>query len=228
MPPSWEDVWSPLPLAFCLTLTTRPERRRAASQQLARVGLTPHVTFLEARPDEGDGKRGCFHAHQRAAGLALERGASHVLILEDDVEFLPHFTLHAGARIARFLASPPAEWELFFLGHFPSRVELTPQHDVLKVRSMDAHAYLLSAAGARRLCELEYRGEQVDVHFHYRSTEAYALYPMVAVQRASFSDTEGVERPSDWNEDKLAREANLYRGCVGRKIEERVMSSLLM
>ena len=74
-------------------------------------------------------------------------------------------------------------WAVFFLGHFPRKMELLDSWpDVVRVRSMDGHAYVLSPAGARELCSLTYAGEQVDVHFHYQCTAAYALYPMVAVQ----------------------------------------------
>ena len=59
---------------------------------------------------------------------------------------------------------------------------------------------------------------QVDVHYHYGCASAFALYPMVALQRATFSDTEAVDRAADWNDDKLARERDLYQGCVGRKL----------
>ena len=97
--------------------------------------------------------------------------------------------------------------------------------DVVRVRSMDAHCYLLSADGMRALSALEYRGDQVDVHFHYACEHAYALYPMAALQRASFSDTEGVQRADDWNDDKLARERELYRGCVGRAMLQRVAAA---
>ena len=62
------------------------------------------------------------------------------------------------------------------------------------------------------------RTPQVDVHYHYECAQAYALYPMVALQRASYSDTEALERPDDWNQDKLAREEQLYRGAVGRQV----------
>ena len=101
-------------------------------------------------------------------------------------------------------------------------MECTAQPDVVRVRSMDAHCYLLSADGMRALSALEYRGDQVDVHFHYACEHAYALYPMAALQRASFSDTEGVQRADDWNDDKLARERELYRGAVGRQMLQRV------
>ena len=55
------------------------------------------------------------------------------------------------------------------------------------------------------------RTPQVDVHYHYECAQAYALYPMVALQRASYSDTEALERPDDWNQDKLAREKRRAR-----------------
>ena len=219
-----DGQWDDIELILCITLRTRPERRAAVVKQFAAVGLEGRVTFLEQDPDVEDGKRGCFHAHQNAARVALEQGVPCALVFEDDVEFLPHFTAHAVQRIARFVRAPPAGWSLFFLGHFPRSMELTEQPDIVRVRSMDAHAYVLSTAGARELLDLGYRGDQVDVHYHYQSASAYALYPMVAVQRASFSDTEGVERPQDWNVDKLAREAALYEGCVRRKLLQDVCS----
>ena len=96
-------------------------------------------------------------------------------------------------------------------------MELTAHADIVRVRSMDAHAYVLSPEGAEALCGLSYAGDQVDVHFHYRCARAYALYPMVAVQAPGASDTELLQRADDWNDDKLRRERELYEGCVGRK-----------
>ena len=213
-------LWDACDVIYCLTLRTRPERRKAAAAQFSAVGLADRVTFLLQEPDVADGKRGCFHAHQQAARLALEVSAQRALIFEDDVEFLPHFTPHAAARAAAFIRGdtggrPP--WSIFFLGHFPRKMELTSSPDVVRVRSMDGHAYVLSPAGMQALCALSYAGDQVDVHFHYRSETAYALYPMVAVQTPGPSDTEGLERADDWNDAKLERERDLYDGAVRRK-----------
>jgi hypothetical protein len=231
-------LWDNIDVIYCLTLRTRPERRQAATAQFERVGLSGRVLFLEQEPDVADGKRGCFRAHQQAASLALERGAHTALTFEvrrprgrlhcprcsaalraqDDVEFLPHFTPYAAARAAAFLRAVDAPaWRIFFLGHFPRKMELTEQPDVVRVRSMDGHAYVLSAAGMAELRALEYAGDQVDVHYHYQSEHAYALYPMVAVQTPGPSDTEGLARPEDWNAGKLERERALYDGCVRRK-----------
>ena len=145
----FESLWDLVDVIQCITLRTRPERQREAAAQFARVGLSDRVHFLVQEPDAQDGKRGCFHAHQQAARRALELGARRALTFEDDVEFTANFTPFAAARAAKFVGSAEP-WEIFFLGHFPRKMELTAQRDVVKVRSMDGHAYLLSPEGMRR------------------------------------------------------------------------------
>ena len=214
-----DALWSSIDLIQCITLRERPERRAACEAQFAAVGLAGRVVFLEQDRDVEDGKRGCFHAHQQAAANALAKGAKRTLIFEDDVIFLDHFTPYAAARAAAFLNNADVAWSIFFLGHFPRKLELLETWtDVVRVRSMDGHAYVLTPQGMRALGALAYRGDQVDVHYHYCCAQAFALYPMVALQRASFSDTEAVERAADWNDDKLAREQQLYKGAVGRQL----------
>lgn len=155
----FESLWDLVDVIQCITLRTRPERQREAAAQFARVGLSDRVHFLVQEPDAQDGKRGCFHAHQQAARRALELGARRALTFEDDVEFTADFTPFAATRAAKFVGGADP-WEIFFLGHFPRKMELTAQRDVVKVRSMDGHAYLLSPEGMRHLCGLEYRGDQ--------------------------------------------------------------------
>ena len=150
----------------------------------------------------------------------MRLGARRALIFEDDVEFLPQLTPQTATRAARFLrrdADASCAWDIFFLGHFPRKMALTADADIVRVRSMDAHAYVLSPEGARALSSLTYAGDQIDVHFHYHCERAFALYPMLAVQTPGPSDTEGLVRPSDWNDDKLRRERELYEACVRRK-----------
>eukprot|EP00962_Isochrysis_galbana_P028769 scaffold9123_cov121-Isochrysis_galbana.AAC.3 len=209
-----EALWCEADVIFCITLSTRPERRALADASFDAVGLRDRVEYLVRDPDLEDGKRGCFESHQAAAREALQRGARRVLIFEDDVEFLPSFTPFAASRARRFLRRD--DWELFFLGHFAQAMEPTDQTDVMKVQSMDAHAYFLTADGMAALAALQYTGDQVDVHFHYRSRRAFALYPMAVVQRMGYSDTELQARPDGWCDVKLERERRLYEGCVRR------------
>mmetsp|Transcript_6986 Transcript_6986/g.21438 ORF Transcript_6986/g.21438 Transcript_6986/m.21438 type:complete len:244 (-) Transcript_6986:104-835(-) len=209
-----DALWSKADVILCITLSTRPERRSQAEEAFKIVGLSHRVEFFVREPDVENGMRGCFESHRAAAQHALGMGAQRALIFEDDVEFLPTFTAYAASRARRFLDRE--DWDIFFLGHFAQAMELTDQPDVVHVRSMDAHAYFLSVSGMTGLAGVQYSGEQIDVHFHYRNCRAFALYPMAAVQRAGFSDTEREMRPSDWNQDKLERERRLYDGCVRR------------
>ncbi|KAL1523233.1 hypothetical protein AB1Y20_018184 [Prymnesium parvum] len=150
---AWESIWSEVELIVCLTLRTRADRRAAVTKQFEAHGLLKYVTFLEQEPDTDDGKRGCFHAHQRAARLAMERGVPHALIFEDDVEFLPHFTVHSGKRILRFLRSTPQGcWSIFFLGHFPRAMELTDEQDVVRVRGVKSMSNSIIKAQQLSLC----------------------------------------------------------------------------
>ena len=197
----------PRPRAVSALLPSSSGVLSAAPAEIEQHAVQQRLTWIGS----GDRTRG-----------ALERGAGCCLTIEDDCFFTDGFSPYAAARVARFLRDPPPAWQIFFLGHFPRKMECTAQPDVVRVRSMDAHCYLLSADGMRALSALEYRGDQVDVHFHYACEHAYALYPMAALQRASFSDTEGVQRADDWNDDKLARERELYRGAVGRQMLQRV------
>ena len=156
-----EILWNELDVIHCITLRTRPERRSQAEAQFAAVGLLGRVVFLEREPDVADGKRGCFHSHQVAADLALKLGARRALTFEDDVQFLPHFTAKIASRAAHFINNTAEQWEILFLGHFPRKMELTSQSDIVRVRAMDGHAYVLSVDGMRALCSLDYRGDQV-------------------------------------------------------------------
>ena len=103
-------------------------------------------------------------------------------------------------------------------------MQLTDSAEIVRVRSMDGHAYILSAAGMAEMCALSYAGDQIDVHFHYQSEAAYAIYPMVAVQTPGHSETEHLQRAENWNDDKLARERSLYDGCVRRKALAQAMA----
>ena len=46
-----EALWNEIDLVQCITLTSRPERRRAAEAQFAAVGLADRVQWLEQAKD---------------------------------------------------------------------------------------------------------------------------------------------------------------------------------
>ena len=98
---------------YVINLPTRTDRREEMAMQLASVGLafdSPQVTLFPAvRPTdaggfESIGARGCFSSHLEA--LRATRGRKSVLILEDDLDFVP------GMRVPPL----PDDWGIFYGG----------------------------------------------------------------------------------------------------------------
>lgn len=117
---------------FIINLATRVDRRAEISDQLKLVGLSfssPNVNLFEAiRPAdaggfESIGARGCFMSHLGVLREAVS--LDNVLILEDDLDFVPHIDTLVRSAIKRL----PADWGIFYGGAFtdlaPSGLPLT-------------------------------------------------------------------------------------------------------
>jgi len=118
--------------SYIINLRERPDRRREAIEEFARVGIAlphPKVEFYTAeRPTEKGpfasiGQRGVFNSHRDVLRRAIERNLSNVLVFEDDVFFrdVPE------SEIARMLAELDRQpWDLVYFGYvFPSEDTLT-------------------------------------------------------------------------------------------------------
>ena len=104
---------------YVINLPHRADRRAEMAAQLARVGLTfdsPNVTLFKAiRPDdagefESIGARGCFMSHLEI--LRDARDLRSVLILEDDLDFVPD----VGPLLDKARAALPPSWGVFYGG----------------------------------------------------------------------------------------------------------------
>lgn len=104
---------------FVINLAHRADRRAEITEQLAVVGLSfdsPNVELFSAvRPiDAGGfdsiGARGCFMSHLQI--LRQARTLRNVLILEDDLDFVPGIR----AAIGPALQALPADWGVFYGG----------------------------------------------------------------------------------------------------------------
>ena len=140
------------------------------------------IEVLDNRRDLEDSVRGCFVAHKTALTKFLKTGKNNCLILEDDVHFLKP------VDIAEFLAKfEDINWQILYLGHRPvssqnTFVKRTSFADVLRVRTNDLHAAIISRSFASRVMEYNWYGKAIDVLMRNDSTDCYAAYPMPAVQ----------------------------------------------
>ena len=188
--------WSFLDAAFCISLKTRDDRFAQAAAEFHKVGLCQRVVFYRPDKHPKSGFIGGWAAHRAVAMDALERGCQRTLICEDDVLFTRRIRPATLGAIERALGALPPNWMIFFLGHWPLAAYFV-RHNVLRTSSGCSHAYIASPRLLRWLRDHPWgspgvqfsriAGKGVDSAYA-KLPEAYALFPMLAIQRVSRSD----------------------------------------
>ena len=194
--------WSFVDGVYCISLQSRSDRAASAAAQLHRVGLCRKVTFYRPVKHPARPKIGIWEAHRRVGLEALERGCRTVLVLEDDVRFAGWVGPRTVRAVGKALATLPAGWSIFFLGHWPLRVWFV-RRNVLRSASACTHAYIASARLLRWLGDhpfgtapyVRLAGTGIDAAYA-ALPETYAYFPMLATQSESPSDhlVEGASR----------------------------------
>jgi len=72
--------------AFYINLESRTDRKKQVEEQLRNVGLACAQRFNAVKLE--DGRVGCSMSHLKCLSIAKEKKWDHVLICEDDIEFL--------------------------------------------------------------------------------------------------------------------------------------------
>jgi len=108
---------------FIINLPSRADRRREMDRQLRNIGLGLDAPLIELFPalrptERGEfdsvGARGCFMSHRSVLQKATAAGYSRILILEDDVNFVPGFTEQLSRVVAALAIAP---WQMFYGGY---------------------------------------------------------------------------------------------------------------
>jgi GR25 family glycosyltransferase involved in LPS biosynthesis len=222
--------WSFLDAAYCISLKTREDRFAQAAEEFHKVGLCRRVTFYRSDKHPTNGFIGGWAAHRAVAMDALERGCARTLICEDDVLFTRKIRPATLRAIERALNALPADWTIFFLGHWPLAAYFV-RHNVLRTSSGCSHAYIASPRLLRWLRDhpwgspgVEFSriaGKGVDSAYA-RLPAAYALFPMLAIQRVSKSDN--FEDPSI----RKKKRKETLKHLVTRSAHREVLLSRLM
>jgi hypothetical protein len=135
--------WSFLDAVYCISLKTRDDRALRVAEEFHRTGLCRYVRFF--RPDKHPKKGiiGSWESHRQCAMDALSRGCRNALVFEDDVQFVRSITPARLRDVALTLERLPADWRIFYLGHWPVEAWFV-RPNLLKTRSACAHAYIIS------------------------------------------------------------------------------------
>jgi hypothetical protein len=193
--------WSFADAVYCISLEERDDRMARAAAEFHRIGLCRRVLFHRPSRHRSRVIEGIWDAHRAVARHALDRSSLYrsverVLILEDDVRFTRRITSTRLAKVRAAIDRLPADWTIFFLGHWPLRARFRAP-DTLETKSACAHAYLASPRLLRWLdahpfgqhtTQLDKRaGAGIDAAYA-RLDGTFAYFPMLAIQGILGSD----------------------------------------
>ena len=109
-----ENEWP----TYVINLTERSDRRREMQRQLDALGwraeFFPAVRPAEKGPYPSIGARGCFASHMGVLRLALARGHGHLIILEDDLNFVSDIQQHWRNMLTQLEGR---NWSMLYPGH---------------------------------------------------------------------------------------------------------------
>jgi hypothetical protein len=144
--------WSWLPVAYCINLKSRSDRRESAMKEFHRVGLCQKVIFYQTERDKNGGMRGCWESHRSIAKKAVSDGVDWYLLFEDDVVFVSGFNQTHIDKIKDALDNLPPKWNFFFLGGLPRLLlPVTLKHAYVKYSGWLLHAGFYSRHIAQAL-----------------------------------------------------------------------------
>jgi Glycosyltransferase family 25 (LPS biosynthesis protein) len=199
--------WNWLPRAFCITLATRPERRKQAEKEFHRVGLCAKMIYYSTQKDYISGMRGCWESHRSIAKKCIEDEADWYLVFEDDVVFKTNFTQHHVNKIESCLKeisySTPL-WKMLYLGGLPKSLWFSPTKDYASFRGWTSHAVLVSKEMARIVVENSFEAynhpfqeKRIEIDgFMLKFEHSYVVFPPLA-----FTADHGI---SDLNDERPA------------------------
>src|SRR5215469_1581276 len=209
-----QNPWDLFPLAMCINLLERDDRLEQAKQEFSRAGLRRVVFYRSQRQPDRD--KAIIDAHMACLRYAVERGVPHVLIFEDDVQFLDGY--EANLRRAVDFMKHRADWDIFHLGGFIFRkVERVSPH-IVRGGIMTVHGYVISQKLAKLALEKRpyCSGMSIDLFYHGLNGDAAfaCVYPPICIQRASPSD-------GTWDKRKLADEGWLGNAQIYTSLDRR-------
>jgi len=209
-----QNPWDLFPLAMCINLLERDDRLEQAKQEFSRVGLRRVVFYRSQRQPDRD--KAIIDAHMACLRYAVERDVPHVLIFEDDVQFLDGYEANL-QRAVDFMQNR-TDWDIFHLGGFIFRkVERVSPH-IVRGGIMTVHGYVISQKLAKLALEKRPCCSRMSIDLFYHALNGDAafacVYPPICIQRASPSD-------GSWDKRKLADEGWLGNAQIYTSLDRR-------
>lgn len=181
-----KNVWDFFDRIYCISLEAREDRRLAALESFAKVGLSGKVEFVLVQPHPHNIEQGMYESHMACLQKGLNAGAKSIVVFEDDVIF-DRFHPEHFARCTQFLSDHP-DWKVLLFGALIRSSRKTDNPFIQKVRYQSlAHAYALNRPYSESLAYQPWQGIVIDTLFRPLKDDIYAVYPMFAFQNDFFT-----------------------------------------
>ena len=183
-------------LSFCINLDERTDRWEESKKEFEKINHLPE-RFSAIKHDNPS--FGCFYSHLVILNRAVSEN-KNVLIFEDDVEFIQDDTLSIIESALEELSN--MEWDMLYLGgNILKPFYQVTDHLARLSHCQSTHAYAVNKNFLPTLEEyLRKNVYIIDVMYAegvIPYTNSYIVYPMIAIQRSSYSDIEKREMTYD-------------------------------
>jgi len=191
-------------LITCINLDNRPERWSDSQIEFKKVGIKDRVQRFSAIKNEAVPLRGFYESVMGVIEQARDANSSNILSLEDDVAFMPGIT----ENLTTTLEQLPEDWGLFFLGCNITVPAIRYDTHLLKLNQAFAtHAIAINHNLYDFILNNAVHSPPLDAWMSDTIITGalkpcYAMYPLGATQRPSYSDIERGHRNYTFIEDR--------------------------
>lgn len=182
------SCWDFFDKIYCISLSTRKDRRILAHKEFTKVGLEDRVEFITVTKHLDNPEQGIFESHMHCLQKGLAGNGQHILIFEDDV-FFQKFDPRNLLQACEYLNAPQNTWDGLFLGCLTSDSKKMKEQPLTQIRYRClAHAYGLNRGFAKTIAWENWSGIPFDELLRRKQSTFYGLYPMCAFQGRSGTD----------------------------------------
>lgn len=219
---------------FYINLEHRVDRKEHVESQLSKIGFNNFERFNAIKMENG--AVGCSMSHLKLLQQALKSGLDHILIVEDDIEFLDPDLFKT--QLDLFLKNRGSKWDVVLLaGNNMPPYETIDETCVKVTRCQTTTGYLVNGhyiekllnnvkMGLSNLLREPRNHAQYAIDKHWFALQSvdnwFIITPLTVVQREDYSDIEKKvinyqEAMTDLDKKELFEKIKVYKEQQQRK-----------
>ena len=227
---------------FYINLEHRVDRKEHVESQLSKIGFNNFERFNAIKMENG--AVGCSMSHLKLLQQALKSGLDHILIVEDDIEFLDPDLFKT--QLDCFLKNHGSNWDVVLLaGNNMPPYETIDETCVKVTRCQTTTGYLVNGhyiekllnnvkMGLSNLLREPRNHTQYAIDKHWFALQSvdnwFIITPLTVVQREDYSDIEKKvinyqEAMTDLDKKELFEKIRVYKEMQRKQDEYNSMMS---